>query len=341
MIKPKILSIGCSNPENRFSQEEIRDKIGYQDNKLARRIFSLSGVGYRHMYITRDAKEIEDSNQRHERYSKGSIDIAKKSIEKCLESYNGNLDDVDFIVTTSCTGYLCPGLSPRLMKELRMKDDMQHYDLQGMGCGAALPALRIAYGFVDKNKSKKALVTSVEICSSAYYFDDRYDSITANAIFADGAATILIGSENGITIEDFDSLVDYNHIEKLGFGYRDGLLRIILDEEVRKLSGPLVKKLVDNMLRKNSLTKENIKHWIIHPGGKAILDNCRDSIGLDEERLKHSRYVLENYGNMSSPSVLFVLKEVIEKEMPKRDELGLMVSIGPGLGVYSALLRWE
>ncbi len=343
MNKPKILAIGCSNPDNVFSQDEVIEKLGYIDNKFARRIFPYMGVKQRHMFLAKDATEIEDSNQRHERYKKGSLEIAKRSIESCLESYELNASQIDLFATASCTGYLCPGLSPRLMRELNMKESMQHYDLQGMGCGAALPALQLAYGFVGNNNGKKALITAVEICSTAYNFDNSYDTITANAIFADGSASLLIGNEDkkGIIIEDFNSLVEYKHLEKLGFSYQDGLLKIILNEEVRTLTGPLVKKLVDNMLEKNMLGKEDIRYWMIHPGGKAILDNSRDEIGLAEESLMHSRYVLENYGNMSSPSVLFVLREVIEKEKPAKDDLGLLIGIGPGLGVYSALLRWE
>lgn len=343
MNKPKILAISCNSPDNVFTQDEVIDKLGYRENKFARRIFPHMGVNYRHLYLPRDARQVEDSNERHERYTEGSLDIAKKSIETCLESYGLKASHIDFITTTSCTGYLCPALSPRLMRALNMKESMLHYDLQGMGCGAAVPALQLAYEFVNSNDDKKALVTAVEICSTAYNLEDTYDTITANAIFADGSASLLIGKDarNGIAIEDFGSLVDYNHLDKLGFRYKDGLLKIILNEEVRSLTGPLVKKLVENVLEKNKIKKEDIKHWMIHPGGKAILDNSRDAIGLEEESLKHSRHVLENYGNMSSPSVLFVLREVIEKEKPARDDLGLLIGIGPGLGVYSALLRWE
>jgi alkylresorcinol/alkylpyrone synthase len=142
------------------------------------------------------------------------------------------------------------------------------------------------------------------------------------------------------TIVDFESYVDSKHIDKVGFEHRDDKLRIILAHAVRDLAGPMIEGAVDALLTRNGLRRADIRFWVAHPGGRKVIDNVQRHLGLTDEQLRFSRAVLRNYGNMSSPTVMFVLDEVIRTGNTELGDLGVMVALGPGMAAEAALLKW-
>ena len=139
---------------------------------------------------------------------------------------------------------------------------------------------------------------------------------------------------------DFESCINSEHIDKVGFEHRDGKLRIILANAVRDLAGPIVEQALDTLLRRNQITRADIQFWIVHPGGRKVIDNLQAHLGLTKQQLCASREVLRNFGNMSSPTVMFVLDSIIRAGNPQRGDWGVMVALGPGLAAETALLRW-
>lgn len=351
-LQPAILSLGTSLPADRYSQEEIytmacKYSESYR-NPRVRQLFMNSDIDYRHLYLkSDDLKGLETSDELHERFRRGAIDIGTTAITTCLVNGGFDVSAIDFVVVATCSGYLCPGLSAIVIKDLGFRNDVQRADLVGMGCAGAMPALQRAYDFVKSHPEKKALVLTVEICSACYYFDDSLETMVGNAICADGAAAMVVGITDefqGPRIAGFRTHLEPSLLESVGFEQRDGKLRIILSKDIRDLAGGLAHTLVDGLLRENGMQKEDISHWIIHSGGRKVIDIIQRDLNLTDEQVVHSRHVLKHFGNMSSPTVLFVLQEVLRKtngnKQPKSGHLGVMLALGPGLAVEGALLAW-
>lgn len=349
---PAILSIGTSNPPNRYSQDEIYSLIckysEFYRTTRVRQIFMNSDIDYRHLYLDMSSFDgRETADELHSRYQRGAMEVGREAIEKCLAAGGFNVQDIGLIVGVSCTGYLCPGLSSLFIKELGMRNDVQRADLLGMGCAGAMPGLQRGYDFVKAYLDKKALVVTVEICSACYYFDDSLDTAVGNAICGDGAAAIVIGAseeKHFPKILGFATHLEPSYINTVGFEQREGKLRIILSKDIRDVAGGLAKTLIGKILTSYDLSKEQIAHWILHSGGRKVIDSVQREMGLTDDQVRHSKCVLKNFGNMSSPTVLFVLNEVLRHSNgsapPKSGDLGIMVAMGPGLAIEGALLQW-
>jgi polyketide synthase Type III len=347
-MNPKILSIGTANPERRYSQEEIYS-VAAQHYEMYRNpriheIFMNSDIAYRHLYFDKETfVPFETADDLHTRFRRGAVEIGVQAISRCLDHRGIAVSEIDFIVAVSCTGYLCPGLSSIFIKVLGMRNDVQRADLLGMGCAGAMPGLQRAYDFVKAYPDRKALVIAVEICSACYYVDDSLETVVGNAICSDGAAAVVLGTDSeslGPSIENFQTHLEPSLIDTVGFQFRGGKLRIILSKDIRDEAGGLGKILIDKLLVANNLKKLEINHWILHSGGRKVIDGLQREVGLTNEQVRHSKCVLKNFGNMSSPTVIFVLDEAIRNGSPQAGDLGVMLAMGPGLAIEGALLRW-
>lgn len=345
---PRILAIGTANPAHRYSQREVYDyaarHVEMYRNPRVEHIFMTSEIDFRHLAFDMETLDPhETADEMHERFAVHSVRIARESIHQCLERAHVTARDIDYIVAVSCTGYLCPGLSAILIKEMGMRNDLQRADLIGMGCAGAMPGLQRAFDYVKAYPEKKALVVTVEICSACYYVDESLETVVGNAICGDGAAAVVVanhGLGDGPEILQFETLIEPSFIDTVGFQFKSGKLRIVLAKDIRDAAGGLANRVVCTLLEKSGLRKSDISRWIIHSGGRKVLDNIRNEMGLDECHLRISRGVLRNFGNMSSPTVLFVLDETIRQSSPGRGEYGILLAMGPGLAIEAGLVRW-
>jgi len=347
-VNPKILSIGTANPKRRYSQEEIYEVAAQHfemyRNPRIQEIFMNSDIEYRHLYLDKETfVPFESADELHSRFERGAVEIGMEAIQRCLSSGGIAIDEIDLVVAVSCTGYLCPGLSSIFIKELVMRNDLQRADLLGMGCAGAMPGLQRAHDFVKAYPNRKALVIAVEICSACYYVDDSLETVVGNAICSDGAAAVVLGSSGesfGPSIENFQTHLEPSFIKTVGFEFREGKLRIVLSKDIREEAGGLAKILINKLLTNNNLSKGDISHWILHSGGRKVINGLQREVGLTDEQVRHSKCVLRNFGNMSSPTVLFVLDETIRSASPRPGDLGIMLAMGPGLAIEGALVRW-
>jgi polyketide synthase Type III len=344
----RILAIGTANPPQRYSQREIYDISTryypmYRSPRIEQ-IFMGSDIDFRHLSIDKATfVPNESADQLHERFAEHSVKLGKTAILECLKEGGYGTGDIDYFVAVSCTGYLCPGLSALLIKELGMKTNVQRADLIGMGCAGAMPGLQRAHDFVKAYPGRKALVLAVEICSACYYVDDDLETVVGNAICGDGAAAVIVGGDERkgtAEIVQFETLLDPSYIHTVGFQFKSGKLRIVLSKDIRNVAGGLAANVIDSLLQKNGLKREDVRHWVIHSGGRKVIDSVKQEVGLTEEQLLHSRSVLRNFGNMSSPTVVFVLDRTYRESRPAPGDIGVMLAMGPGLAVEAALLRW-
>ncbi len=222
---PRIVALGTATPSNRYSQREIYDIStrffpAYRDRRIEQ-IFMSSDIEYRHLAFDRETfVPFETADELHARFSENAVPVAADAIRRCLQTGALAINEIDYVVAVTCTGYLCPGLSALLIKELGMRTNLQRADLVGMGCAGALPGLQRGYDYVMAYPDRKALVVTVEICSACYYVDDSLETVVGNAICADGAAAVVVANSeamNGPAIIRFETLLEPSFIDTVGF----------------------------------------------------------------------------------------------------------------------------
>ena len=343
-IKGSIMAIGVATPLLKVSQQEAYAESGYHD-EATRRIFIKSGIESRHFYFQNGIRIDEDSDELNRRYVRGAMEIGCRAIRKCVESAGLTEQDVDLFVLCTSTGYTCPDIGSRLIGHMAFRPEVQRAPIVGLGCGGAVPSLQRASDFAQSHVGQIALVLTVEICSACYYRDDKLETMIGNAICSDGAAAALViaGAPPDTpfpTIVDFESFVDPEHLGSVGFEHRGGKLRIILGSEVRQLAPRLMERALYYLLARNNLSHSDIRFWIVHPGGRRVIDSVQRHLGLSDSDLQFSKSVLRNYGNMSSATAMFVLDEVIRSGKPNPGDWGVMSALGPGMAAEAALLRW-
>ena len=359
---PRILAIGVANPPHRFTQEEAYRLAGYDSPRILD-IFLNSDIDYRYFYVDPErVNRHETPDELNQRYLRGAMETGCRAVETCLASASLTPRDVDLFVVSTCTGYVCPDVGTRLVGHMGFRPDVERAPLVGLGCAGALPALQRAWDYARAHPGRRALVLAVEICSASYYLDHTLETAVANAICADGAAALLLSTTaapnhckfqgrgldgpNGTNaarlpeVVDFESFLDPEQIDKVGFEQREGKLRIILAALIRDLAVPMIERALDPLLERNGLTRGDIRFWVAHPGGRKVIDNVQKQMGLTEEQLRHSKTVMRNYGNMSSPTVMFVLDEVERNGNPRAGDWGVMIALGPGMAAETALLKW-
>lgn len=338
---PRIVALGTANPEAQFTQEEVLALSPYTDEQR-RGFFRRSGIERRYLYLDRARfRPTETTDELNARFRKGSMEIGCLAIQRAMDGAGWQAEDIDFLVTTTCTGRLCPNLDAYFVREFRMREGVQRVHVGDMGCASALIALQQAYNHLAAFPDHRALVVSVEICSTTYYLDDSLETAVANAIFADGAAAALLATAGpGIEMLDHMSLVRPEHLELMGFTYPNGRPRILLSKEIRGLASSMIKALAEATLGRHHLKQEDIRFWVLHSAGRGVLERAQRAMKLRNEDLAFSRKVLRDYGNMSSATALFVLNEVVRSGQASPGDLGVMISLGPGFCAEGALLRW-
>jgi 3,5-dihydroxyphenylacetyl-CoA synthase len=341
---PRIAGIGTANPSLKLTQEESFVAAGYKTERI-RNIFLNSDIDYRHFYLEDEPNRSETSDQMNDRYLRGAVTIGRKAIAGCLQTGGATERDIDFLAVCTCTGYVCPDVGSLLMAQMHFRDDVQRASIVGLGCAGAIPTLQRVTDFVRAHPGRTALMLAVEICSACYFVDTTLETAVGNAICADGAAALLLSGSWEATdhfpaVVDFESFLDTGQIGKVGLDHRDGKLRIVLGAAVQHLAAPMIEQALARLFRRHELSMADIRFWVLHPGGRKVIDKVQEHFGLTNAQLHFSRTVLRNYGNMSSPTVMFVLDEVMRNGDPQPGDLGVMVALGPGMAAEVVLLRW-
>lgn len=358
-----IRHIETITPAHRYKQREIGAffKKHSGDNSSKRFIEGIyhdSGIDYRYSVI-RDL--ISDNGCLAKKYAETGIELstgerneiyakeAKPLLETLARNTFDNCPDVEaqeitHIITVSCTGFYSPGPDIDLVKSLKLSKSVERYNLGFMGCYAALPALRMAKQFCEADRSAVVLVVCLELCSLHQQFKEDLDTIVANSLFSDGAAAVIItgesGKEGSLELSQFNAALLPGGEEDMAWRIGDFGFDLVLSKYVPRIIAANLYDLVGSILKNMELSLADIDNWAIHPGGKSIVDKVAESLNLREEQLKASRKVLREYGNMSSATILFVLREMlldIKKNNLKKQKI-FALAFGPGLTVESAII---
>ena len=341
MPVPRIAAVATATPPQRFSQAELLALAGYDDPRR-RGFFGRSDIEGRYLYIDRETFRPDESvDQLNERFRRGALELGEAAARRALERAGWDAHDVDFMATTTCTGRLTPSLDAHLVGRLGCRPDVQRVHVGDTGCASAMVALQQASNYLRAHPGRRALVVAAEICSAAYFLDDRLESAVAHAIFADGAGALALGTAGaGPAIVTHRTLFRPEHLDAMGFEYPGGQPRVILSKEIRRIGAAMMGEMAETLMAEQGLKREDIRYWVLHSAGRRVIDRARTLLELGEAEVAHSRAVLRRYGNMSSATILFVLEEMFRQESPVDDEWGLMIALGPGFAAEGALLRW-
>ena len=312
-------SIACTVPEQALTQREfwelfvnanITERLNRSSVEILRKVLlGDSGIAKRHFAMP-DLERIFDldSEALNRGFEREGPALAQRALDEALQKADLNPSSIDALFVCTCTGYICPGISSHVAEKAGMRPDAYLQDIVGLGCGAAIPTLRSASHFLCAHPSAKVAVVAVEICSAAPYLDNDGGVLISACLFGDGAAASIWSMQPDKT-ELFCHKFDTYHIpeqrEKLRFENRFGKLRNRLHRSVPELAS----QAVDALFKK--CDRDAVDCVISHSGGRDVL-RAIQSILPHDYALDESYRVLQNYGNMSSPSVLFGLQDHLE-----------------------------
>ncbi len=325
------LNVWMSGQEKRFQRKVIK-------------LFENAGVDRRYSIMNAEDVFLNTSfEEKNNIYARESIKLAESALKKSLEKANLNPQDIDYIITVSCTGIMIPSLDAYLINRLKMKQDIIRLPVTEMGCAAGVSGIIYAKNFLKANPNKRAAVIAVESPTATFQLEDfSMANIVSAAIFGDGAASVILSShedEEGPKIIDEAMYHFYDAEDMMGFKLVNTGLQMILDQSVPETISNHFPKIVHPFLERNDITIENIDHLIFHPGGRKIVQTVEDLFGVLGKSIYDTKEVLRLYGNMSSATVLYVLERFMDRKLPKGDR-GLMLSFGPGFSAQRILLEW-
>lgn len=346
MNQPHIQSLATAVPEHRYTQMEIYDGFlaPYLDNRRARMVFEAAQIDTRHSVITDPAwlAANPSTEVRNDLYLAEAQRLGRRVIQRALDRAGLGPGDIDEFVVVSCTGFDSPGLDVLLAGQLGMRPTLRRTAIIGMGCYGFFPGLQRALGGLALHPDSQVLILNLELTTLHFQHDRSLRNVIASAIFADGASAVVLGAGNGGQARIIDTLTycDYQTLDHMAFHVTDRGFKMNMSTKIPDVLRDNTPRLVEQLVRPHGLTIHDIRFWGVHPGGAKILDYLEQALNLEPDALRFSRRVLREKGNMSSPTVIFVLEAIQQEGKPQAGDYGLLLAFGPGLTTEMCLLQW-
>lgn len=355
-----IHNIETMVPRTSYSQDYASSRMqewqkDERTKRFIRAIYRKSGISKRHSVIENfyggdegsfftpdgEGNMVEPSTaERNDIFASKSRELSVKLAEDVIDNSPGiSRSQITHVITASCTGFYAPGPDYYIVKELGLSPQTQRYHLGFMGCYAAIPALRMAAQFCRADPGATVLVMCLEICSIHLHLSSDEDTLMANSLFADGAGAAVVSArepEPGyglFEMGDFNSSIVPEGLGDMAWKIGNLGFDMTLSSYVPRLIGDKIRQLIEPSIQRWDLKLEEVALWAVHPGGKAIIDRVEKSLGLSEGQVKASREILYQYGNMSSATIFFVLKEILQSGVKGPREEVCAITFGPGLTV--------
>lgn len=276
---------------------------------------------------------------RMEQYEHFAITLAQQAAQRALDAAGTAPDAISHVVTVSCSGFAAPGVDVAIIKGLGLASTTQRVHVGFMGCHGALNGLRAARGLAAAEPDAHVLVCAVEVCSLHYHYGWDPEQIVANALFADGAAAVIAGPENGAAdsawrVAATGSCLIPDSEDAMTWRVRDHGFVMSLSPRVPDLIGSYLRPWVEDWLGRHGLGVDSVATWAVHPGGPRILSATAEALGLAKDALATSRDILREYGNMSSPTILFIIDRLRAQRAPLPC---VALGFGPGLMAEAVL----
>ena len=364
-----ISAIGTANPKNRIPQNDIYNFMvkasGLNANNASRlkRIYDHSGIEFRHSVIADfgeteshkntffgqagDLESFPSTRQRMELYQNSAAELGFEAVKDCFLNHGEDLKlKITHLISVSCTGMHAPGIDIELVEKLGLNKNVERTCINFMGCYGALNALKVADYICRADQEAKVLIVSVELCTLHFQKENTLDNWVANSLFADGAAAIVVEHTSKVNDNKPSLILDTFYSEflieaknEMGWYIADAGFEMKLTSKVSKLILKHIKSIANQLLSKAKIEFKDIGSFAVHPGGRKILESAEAALGFTKEKNKFSYDVLREYGNMSSATIVFVLKKMLMENNWNRGENVMSFAFGPGLTVESMILK--
>lgn len=355
-----IHDIATSVPPFSSDQQHIREvmkKHVGNDRKseaIIHRIYTQSGIEKRHsvvqdfepnkhgqLFFNGQIKSEPGTAARNKVYEKESkklfVDVARKLL---ADNPHISSDEITHVITVSCTGFYAPGPDYEIVKALQLKPSTERFHVGFMGCYAAFPAMKMAKSFCTADPDAVVLLVSAELCTLHFQFKNDVDNLLSGSVFADGAGGMIISSKppkkQAFEISKFASSLAPKGEKDMAWTIGDSGFDMVLSTYVPDIIQENLESVVQPLYEEYQLTKDDIDFWALHPGGRSILDKIESNFNLESHQTSASRETLAEYGNMSSATILFVLKKLLENDLQEGQRI-LPMAFGPGLTIESGL----
>ncbi len=353
--------ISTAVPEYEYCQEKLRDKMkeivaeNETQERILHQIYSRSGISKRYSVLKDFNAGPEESPMlffnghgaapptgfRNDIYIRESRKLFIETAKKLLQESGLKPTSITHLVTVSCTGFYAPGPDYDIIKHAGLNPQTERYHLGFMGCYAAIPALKLAAKLAENDPEATVMVVSAELCSLHFQANPKTDDLISASVFGDGAAGAIVSSRefgnNRLKISGFSSTVTKKGSEDMAWSIGDQGFNMVLSTYIPDLLISGLEDYIKPLLKKYGLPADEVHRWAVHPGGRAILDKVENFMGMKSGSLTESRKVLNNYGNMSSATILFVLREMMNDNYDGGENI-IALAFGPGLTIESAHL---
>ncbi|WP_162055518.1 type III polyketide synthase [Pontibacter pamirensis] len=365
-MKSYICAIGTANPPNKIPQMQIADfmatalQFDEQNTRKLKALYRVSGIGQRYSVLEDYTRQNGDFTfypntptlepfptvqQRMDEYRKYAVDLSEEAIRNCLSHTSAaSLPEITHLITVSCTGMYAPGLDIELVERLKLSPCVQRTAVNFMGCYAAFNAIKLADAICKADPKARVILVCTEICTIHFQKHAEQDHLVSNALFGDGAAAVLMqGQPNGevsLELQSFHCDIAPAGKSDMAWHIGDTGFEMTLSSYVPDLIKKGIKELTDRLLQGLKTKASEIKLFAIHPGGRRILEVIEQELGMTRDENRFAYQVLRDFGNMSSATVLFVLKALMDTlTTEEQDEPVLSFAFGPGLTLESMLLK--
>lgn len=339
---------GC----HQYHQKEVLghlNQIGLATDDRSRRFFDHPHIETRYLGLQfqGEGMKVETVGPLLRRHQSQAVAWSHAALEQSLSETHR---EIEFLVCVSSTGFSVPPLSALLGRTLRASPSLRRLDIVGMGCHGGLNALMSAVNWCEAHPGAIAAIVCAEIASCLYSTDPSENASLVNSLFGDGVVSCLVQSHAPdqrpswalVRLEDFESEFAPEHIDALRIEFADNedRFRFWLAKNTPDIIGNLVQAPLRRIFARNGIEREAIESWAVHTGGAAVLDSIAENLLLPCDKLKASREILRKYGNISSGSFLLVLRELHVNGAFRPDAPGMMLTMGPGVGIETAFFRW-
>jgi predicted naringenin-chalcone synthase len=347
-----ILGLGTAAPAHRYAQRECWEtlqrsrefqELNPRAQAICRKVLtSENGIATRHLALE-DLTQAFDlrPDALRARFLEHAPRLATQAAEAALAQAQTNVSEIDGLLISTCTGYLCPGLTSYVGERLGLAQQVLTLDLVGQGCGAALPNLRAAEALISAGRCGRVLSICVEVCSAAFYLDNDPGVLISACLFGDGAgAAVLAREPNGNRRVEWKlggSVLNPRERGRLCFEQRQGMLRNVLAPEVPELAAEHAAQVLSEVLAQTSVARAEVTGWVLHPGGREVLRALQQRLDLSEADVRWSAAVLKEFGNISSASVYFVMQAALADAVA--EGYWWMSSFGAGFSAHGALWK--
>lgn len=348
---PQIAGTAVAFTAHRYNQDEVARELTEFTDPGFMRFAQTTGVDHRSLALPLSRyPKLSGFTEANDAYLEVAVDLGEQAIRSALEAANIEPGEVDTIVMVSSTGIAVPTIDVRLLSRIGLRPNIKRVPLFGLGCVAGAAGMARVHDYLRGYPGEVAVLLSVELCSLTLQRDDTsIPALIGVSLFGDGAAAVVAtgadriapaGSRNhGPRVLATRSRVVAETVDVMGWNVGSEGFALVMSRDVPKMADDYLRAEVDGFLADHGLSVADISAWVCHPGGPKVLDSIENAIGLPSEALAHSRNSMRENGNISSASVLDVLRRTVA-EPPTEGEFGVMLAMGPGFSFELLLLQW-